>query len=217
MSKEDYREKIEEHRQLIEIEEKNSRMARTRRKVKKKKRKNPLMSILLFIFIVIPVMVLVYVTFLYKPGEQEVAKVDNGGAVVEVQKNDTLSSGGKDEPKPAIEDNEDKESKDQTNKKPVATEDTKQAELESAKKAEQAKQQELEKQKALEKQKELEKQKQQEQQKSSEQKVHTVQSNENLFRIAMKYYNDPSGVEKIKAANGLGSDSISVGQTLIIP
>ena len=49
------------------------------------------------------------------------------------------------------------------------------------------------------------------------QKTHTVQSNETLYRIAMKYYNDPSAVEKIKQANGLSSESIMVGQTLVLP
>lgn len=46
---------------------------------------------------------------------------------------------------------------------------------------------------------------------------HTVQQGETLFRIAMKYYNSQEGVEKIKQANGLGNNEISVGQTLKIP
>ncbi|MGM9951304.1 MAG: LysM peptidoglycan-binding domain-containing protein, partial [Lysinibacillus sp.] len=48
-------------------------------------------------------------------------------------------------------------------------------------------------------------------------RTHTVQSNETLYRIAMNYYNDPSAVEKIKKANGMSSESIQVGQTLILP
>ncbi|WHY82857.1 LysM peptidoglycan-binding domain-containing protein [Siminovitchia fortis] len=46
---------------------------------------------------------------------------------------------------------------------------------------------------------------------------HTVQQGENLFRIAMKYYNSQEGVEKIRQANGLAGNEISVGQTLKIP
>ncbi|WP_025784913.1 LysM peptidoglycan-binding domain-containing protein [Sporosarcina sp. D27] len=48
-------------------------------------------------------------------------------------------------------------------------------------------------------------------------KSHTVQPNETLYRISVTYYGSGSGVEKIKAANGLSSNSISVGQTLVIP
>ncbi|WOV85403.1 LysM peptidoglycan-binding domain-containing protein [Sporosarcina jeotgali] len=48
-------------------------------------------------------------------------------------------------------------------------------------------------------------------------KSHTVQPNETLYRISVNYYGSGSGVEKIKAANGLSSNSISVGQMLIIP
>lgn len=46
---------------------------------------------------------------------------------------------------------------------------------------------------------------------------HTVQPGENLFRIALKYYNSQEGVEKIRQANGLAGNEISVGQKLIIP
>ena len=57
--------------------------------------------------------------------------------------------------------------------------------------------------------------KQEEEKKS--QRTHIVQSNETLYRIAMNYYNDPNAVEKIKQANGLSSESIYVGQKLILP
>ncbi|MFD1707110.1 LysM peptidoglycan-binding domain-containing protein [Siminovitchia sediminis] len=46
---------------------------------------------------------------------------------------------------------------------------------------------------------------------------HTVQPGENLFRIALKYYQTQDGVEKIRQANGLAGNEISVGQTLKIP
>ncbi len=46
---------------------------------------------------------------------------------------------------------------------------------------------------------------------------HTVQQGENLFRIALKYYGSQAGVEKIRQANGLAGNEISVGQTLTIP
>ena len=46
---------------------------------------------------------------------------------------------------------------------------------------------------------------------------HVVQSNENLFRIALKYYSSAEGVEIIKQYNGLSSNEITVGQVLKIP
>jgi len=48
-------------------------------------------------------------------------------------------------------------------------------------------------------------------------KTHVVQPGETLYRIAMNYYNSPDAVEKIKSANGLSSNSISTGQTIILP
>jgi LysM repeat protein len=45
---------------------------------------------------------------------------------------------------------------------------------------------------------------------------HKVQADENLFRIAMKYYNSQSGIEKIKQENGIQGNEIQAGQTLKI-
>ncbi|WP_442594607.1 LysM peptidoglycan-binding domain-containing protein [Neobacillus sp. D3-1R] len=46
---------------------------------------------------------------------------------------------------------------------------------------------------------------------------HTVQSNETLFRIAMKYYNSQNGIDIIKKANGIMGNEIQAGQVLKIP
>ncbi|HSP22206.1 MAG TPA: LysM peptidoglycan-binding domain-containing protein [Planococcus sp. (in: firmicutes)] len=51
-------------------------------------------------------------------------------------------------------------------------------------------------------------------------KTHTVQSGETLYRIAVNTYGSTgasAGVEKIKAANGLNSNEITVGSTLVLP
>ncbi|CEG22580.1 Elastin-binding protein EbpS [Planococcus massiliensis] len=51
-------------------------------------------------------------------------------------------------------------------------------------------------------------------------KTHTVQAGETLYRIAVNTYGAAgasAGVEKIKQANGLPSNEISVGQTLVLP
>jgi LysM repeat protein len=46
---------------------------------------------------------------------------------------------------------------------------------------------------------------------------HTVQPQETIFRIAMKYYHSQDGIEKIKQANNLPSNEIQSGQVLKIP
>ncbi|MCJ8006704.1 LysM peptidoglycan-binding domain-containing protein [Lederbergia wuyishanensis] len=46
---------------------------------------------------------------------------------------------------------------------------------------------------------------------------HTVKKGETLFRISMNYYKSQSGIEKIKAANGITANEIKEGQTLKIP
>lgn len=46
---------------------------------------------------------------------------------------------------------------------------------------------------------------------------HTVKPNENLYRLAMKYYNSPKGMDIIMKANNLNSKQISAGQVLKIP
>lgn len=46
---------------------------------------------------------------------------------------------------------------------------------------------------------------------------HVVKSNENLFRIALKYYSSAEGVELIMQYNGMKSNDIRVGQVLKIP
>lgn len=45
---------------------------------------------------------------------------------------------------------------------------------------------------------------------------HTVQPQETIFRIAMKYYHSQDGIEKIKQANNLPSNEIQSGQVLKI-
>lgn len=46
---------------------------------------------------------------------------------------------------------------------------------------------------------------------------HTVAPQETLFRIAMKYYNSQSGVERIKEWNNIQNNEIQTGQVLEIP
>ncbi|MDU4967909.1 MAG: LysM peptidoglycan-binding domain-containing protein, partial [Staphylococcus epidermidis] len=57
------------------------------------------------------------------------------------------------------------------------------------------------------------------QQATQGQQSHTVYGQENLYRIAIQYYGEgtQANVDKIKRANGLSSNNIHNGQTLVIP
>lgn len=221
MAKEDYREKIEEDRQEIEMEGFQSRASRS--KQKGKKRKNPLISSLLVIFIFIPSLVLLYVNFLYEP-DSPVETVEQNNEVVQVEKNDTTAKAA------VVEDDEEEKDEKDTSSNTVDISDEKQKELaaaqaaaaaEASKAAEQKAKEEAAKKAAEQKAKEEAAKKAAEQKAKEEaakpKRTHTVKSNETLYRIAMNYYNDPSAVEKIKQANGMASESIQVGQTLILP
>ena len=47
--------------------------------------------------------------------------------------------------------------------------------------------------------------------------THTVKRNENLYRIALKYYQSPKGMDIIMKANHLRSKQVNAGQVLKIP
>lgn len=229
MTKEDYREKVEEHRQEIDLHnESGSKLSRASRHQKKgkKKQSNPVMKLLVFILIFIPLSILGYVWLFYEPSASEAGKVavedKKDDVVVEIVKQDSDSA------KASAEDNEDKDekpdaeavNKSEAEKQRLAAEEAKIAEQKLAKDkdAAEAKKAEEAQKVAAKKAKELEEKKKAEAAASAEQKTHTVQSTDNLYRIAIKYYGDgsPASIAKIKAANNLGSDSISTGQVLII-
>lgn len=46
---------------------------------------------------------------------------------------------------------------------------------------------------------------------------HTVQANDTLYSISMKYFQSQSGIDKIKSANNLQDNNIRIGQVLKIP
>lgn len=236
MTKEDYREKVEEHRQEIDLHnESGTKMSRVSRHRKKngKKQTNPIMTVLTVVLIFIPLVILAYVWLIYEPNTSasENVNVDKkDDLVVEIQKQDP-----KTQPSAANDDEEKEETNDDNNaevdeakakaeKEKLAAEEAKKAEAKIAK--EKAEKEAAEIKKAEEAQKvAAAKAKEQEAKKKAaqdaakaQQKTHTVQSTDNLYRIALKYYGNGSAeyVNKIKAANNLSSDSISTGQVLVI-
>lgn len=234
MTKEDYKEKVEELRQEVELEDATIKRSRSSRhsKVTKKERKNPMMKVLVFIFILIPLAILFYVWFLFEPeAPKEVVTEKQGeGIVVEIQ---GQKLNGTETPTVVDGDEEKEATKDEALKQAAAAEEAKKVEAAEAKKvaaeeAEIKKAEEAQKAAAakLEEQKRLAAEqaaaaeaKRKKEQAAASSKSHTVQSTDNLYRIALKYYGNgsPEYVNKIKQANGLSSDSISTGQVLLIP
>ena len=125
MTKEDYREKVEEHRQEIDLHnESGSKLSRASRhqKVGKKKQGNPIMKLLVFVLIFIPLSILGYVWLIYDPSATESEKV-----AVEEKQDDVIVEFVKQDPDPAKagaddtkEDNKDEKPAEKSAEKPDA-------------------------------------------------------------------------------------------------
>lgn len=242
MTKEDYREKVEEHRQEIDLHnESGTKMSRVSRHRKKngKKQTNPIMTMLTVVLIFIPLVILAYVWLIYEPNTSASEKVNvdkKDDLVVEIQKQEpktqASATDGDEEKEDTNDDNTAEVDEAEAEKERVAAEEAKKAEAriaseKAAKEAAEIKKAEEAQKVAAAKAKEQEAKKKAEQEAKkkaaqeavkAQRKTHTVQSTDNLYRIALKYYGSgsPEYVNKIKAANNLSSDSIATGQVLVI-
>lgn len=247
MGKQNYRESVEKDRQEIAVERGSAPSRRAQRnavKEKPKKTKNMLLPALFFIFILIPVTILFYVAFLFEPDDtlptDETANevsVESGSASPDTaaipgedeEQDETSAADEQAEKEAAAKAKAEKEAaaKAQAEKEAAAKA---QAEKEAAAKAQAEKEAsaraQAEKEAAARAQAEAaakaqaEKEAAQKPTPPASSKSHTVQAGETLYRIAVNTYGAAgasAGVEKIKQANGLPSNEISVGQTLVLP
>ncbi|WP_277585463.1 LysM peptidoglycan-binding domain-containing protein [Psychrobacillus antarcticus] len=203
MNQDDYQKKIDEHRQSIGQDDDSNEMRRSRsiNKKPKKKSKNLLIPTVFFIFILIPVSIFIYVQFFYEADPNKAEVVKNDTIHVETQ---TINNGTekdestKEEVETPVEVVPEKTEQPAEEPAAVITEEPK------VEVTEEPKQEPV----VVEKTKPTE---------VTSSKSHIVKENETLYRIAVNYYNDPTAVEKIKSANGLSSNEISVGQKLVLP
>jgi colicin import membrane protein len=203
MNKDDYQYKIEEHRKPIELngEEKiNTNTRKSRRTTapaskKPKQKRNYLLPILFFFFILIPVSFLIYVFAFYQPNANETTIFDN--SQVQYEQNEK-----KDET--AIEPEEETTDSTVVEEVPDETEVNEETPV-------------TEEQPGAEQPIEEQPVEELPDEQTADANTHVVKPGETLYRIAMNYYNTPDAVERIKAANGLTSNSISTGQTLVLP
>ena len=175
MSEKDLRQKIEEHRQTIEIEDAKTRLSRTerRRKKKKKTKETPLLTTLTVILIGIPLAILIYVWGFWEPEQEEVA-VDKDENIVEVERNNQVSAKttDKEEDLEATETSSEKAKKDgksNAEEKPSAKEKKNNPSNQEEKGTKEVSSSKTKDQSASEKQ-------------TSSQTIHTVNANETLFR-----------------------------------
>ena len=216
MDKQNYRESLEKDRQEISVNSSTGLTRRAQRHTlnqKSKKRKNILLPALFFIFILIPVTILIYVAFLYEPddtlksaaGENEVSVETNSPS------NESPLVPAEEKEEPA---EEEQPAKEETQETAVPEESEKEVQAEEPETEAIAEEQEQPVEQPVEEPAEQPEAQQQ------SQKTVTVQENETLYRIAVNNYGASgagAAVEKIKQANGLSSNEISVGQTLILP
>ncbi|WP_102692535.1 LysM peptidoglycan-binding domain-containing protein [Rummeliibacillus pycnus] len=216
MPQENYREKIEEHRQAINIEpehEKNpSRMTRRQlhgnqnKKNKKNNRNNKLLTVLAFIFILIPVSMLVYYSY-FANKNSEKTEIDHGGVQIETNEdnlsNKTLKTSSNEE------------------KKLTAQEKAKKEKAEKIAAEKKAAEEKVAQQKAAKAAKEAAKAKKKQQQIYNEAKaagrLYNVKPGETIESIAIQFYGSNAGIAIIKEANGIAGDSIPPGTTIAIP
>ncbi|WP_422123436.1 LysM peptidoglycan-binding domain-containing protein [Planococcus sp. X10-3] len=228
MDKKNYRESLERDRQEINGENTSTLSRRAHRQPGKQKspqRRNLLLPGLFFIFILIPVSILIYVAFFYVPddtligaeNENEVSfEKTSPSEKSEVLVPEELEEEDSDNTEEAEEDKQSSDAAVKKEEKPEkivkeepAEEPTEPAETEKPAETE-APAEETPAAAPDEPAEEA----------NSERKTVIVKEQETLYRIAVNNYGASgagAAVEKIKQANGLGSNEIYPGQTLILP
>lgn len=215
MSQEDYREKIEEHRQAVnfESEQETNPSRMTRRQIhgnhnkKKKTQTNRLITTLAIIFILIPVSTLIYFAFLANGSKNEKTVIDHNEVQIETNTEHQSQS----------------TTKASNNEESKLTEKEKVAKKLAEKKAleEQAAKEKAQKEASIAKQKEEAAKKEKQQKIYNEAKaagrLYNVKPGETIESISMKFYGSDVGIAIIKEANGITGDSVPAGTTIAIP
>lgn len=217
MNIDDYKTEFEEHRKEIRLEDGNralpSRSEVHRKRKPKKKSNHTLINLFLALFTLIPIGIFIYVVSdFYKPDKDDIVEMDDTNVSIETQGNPIKPT---DSTVGVVDDNKDngdseKAKSDEEKAEPVEQQpESKPIDVTPAP-------EKTPPPTPVEKKPEEKETKPVEEQKPAT-RTHKVSANETLYRISLKYYGSDAGVEKIKQANGLRSNDIQVGQTLIIP
>lgn len=218
MKNDDYKTDFEEHRKEIGLDDghdvsklpSRSELHSKGRKPKKKS-SHTMINVILGLFTLIPVLILVYIiSDFYTPGDRTSAKGGDTGTLFEMnsEKPDENSAVAEKDDEKKVTSKEDEKSAGKTEEK---------VEEKPVSKPVVNVNPTPEKKPEVKVESKPEKKPEVKPEPKPVAKTHTVGSNENLYRISLKYYGNGEGVDKIKSANGLSSNEIGVGQTLVIP
>lgn len=211
MSKKDYREKIEQHRQSIDVEKPNSRQSRSRYgKNKKPRRRDPLMTILTVIFIFIPLVVLVYIWGFYTPTTP--SKAQGNEETLEYEKNDKLKEDETTIDEPVLIDDtvdENKEERDLSE-----NDDRNSNEVDQSNDTKNTTNDKSSDETSTGKETKTDNESNEQQNEQISNGKHKVETGDTLYKIANERN---TTVDAIMEANGMQTPDIQVGQTLIIP
>lgn len=247
MKKDDYRAEFEEHRKKIELdnksdEEKIPTRAELHNKKRKPKTKSRLsmINITLALFTLIPIIIIVFV-FINMNSSNEASTTTGLSPQVKYEtsgkktsENDNLLLAEKEElakkkekeleekqkKEKELEEKQKKENAEKEKKALEEKQNKERAEKEKIASEEKLKKEQAEKERVelAEKKKAEEAQAEKEKaEKKPDPKIHVVAPKETFYSISVKYYNTGKGADKIKAANGITSNEIYIGQSLIIP
>ncbi|WP_312098612.1 LysM peptidoglycan-binding domain-containing protein [Niallia sp.] len=192
-------------------------------KNKKKKLKIPIISLLAFLFVLLPVVLLLINSLLNGKNFSNLLTTENTSGLFEnvnIQKekptdNNQTNRVNQEQEEIVIESNSKaEEDVEGENPQEKATEESEENAKEEKSESEQTIKNAPKKEEPEEDKEKVEA----EQQTSPDEKIvyHTVAKGENLYRIALKYYPNGDGVEKIKAANNMTTEQVQLGQTLKI-
>ncbi|EAC8099103.1 LysM peptidoglycan-binding domain-containing protein [Listeria monocytogenes] len=178
----------------------------------------PLLNLLIVFFLLIPIVIVIVFVTVQNMGSSNEVKTDTE-STVNVSDN-TQSKEDKEKAKKAAEEKAaaEKAAEEKKAAEAKAEADKKKQEEDAVKAANERKEKEAAEEKAA-----AEKAAQQKANESTQKKAggsHTVKAGDTLYSIARSAYGQAgaaAGVEKIKQANGLGSNNVPVGTVLTIP
>lgn len=240
MSQNDYKERVEAHRQSIQVEgngtsEKPTRMSRKQQreakgggKPPKKNKNNSLLTVLAVVFVMIPAAILIYTFVIKSDTPTKEAPKAAGTEHVEIETNQNDEKDTKETQK------KETQTKDSTAKADDVTKEEKQAakEKEQQKLAkekaakEKAAKQKAEQEKAEQEKRAAEKKKEEEEKKQPVETVkpsaaytaaiqggylHNAVEGDTIQSISIKYYGSEAYVNQIKQLNGITADRVPAG------
>ncbi|WP_201713353.1 LysM peptidoglycan-binding domain-containing protein [Rossellomorea arthrocnemi] len=194
---------------------------REKQQKNKWKMKYPLISMLLLLFILLPLTVFSIYSYFDHRNSPLVVMSEGKDDVVEVRYDQ--SENDQDESKETADDDKEEVSPetDEHDASPKETDSSTDGKTQSASSppAKEVVKEEPKEEVKKEQKEEVREETKKETKEEPKDKIvyHTVKPQETLFRIAMNYYNSPSGVDRIKEWNKIQDNEIQTGQVLEIP